>query len=100
MYSFPLSAWCCYEMCSQYHGQFQRLQEIGKVKSKMSINIIIQGVSSTCMGILIDENLTWTAQVSHVSKMLNKNTWGVKKCGVNQKQHCKQAGATKRFDIS
>ena len=21
--------------------------------------------------------------------MLNKNTWGVKKCGANQKQHCK-----------
>ena len=34
------------------------------------------------------------------SDMLNKNTWGVKKCGTNQKQHCKQAGATKRFDIS
>ena len=34
------------------------------------------------------------------SYMLNKNTWGVKKCGANQKQHCKQAGATKRFDIS
>ena len=32
--------------------------------------------------------------------MLNKNTWGVKKCGANQKQHCKQAGATKKFDIS
>ena len=32
--------------------------------------------------------------------MLNKNTWGVKKCGANQKQHCKQTGATKRFDIS
>ena len=32
--------------------------------------------------------------------MLNKNTWSVKKCGANQKQHCKQAGATKRFDIS
>ena len=32
--------------------------------------------------------------------MLNKNTWGVKKCGANQKQHYKQAGATKRFDIS
>ena len=29
--------------------------------------------------------------------MLNKNTWGVKKCGANQKQHCKQAGATKRL---
>ena len=29
--------------------------------------------------------------------MLNKNTWGVKKCGANQKQHYKQA---KRFDIS
>ena len=25
---------------------------------------------------------------------------GCKKCGANQKQHCKQAGATKRFDIS
>ena len=32
--------------------------------------------------------------------MLNKNTWGVKKCKANQKQHCKQAGMTKRFDIS
>ena len=32
--------------------------------------------------------------------MLNKNTWDVKKCGANQKQHCKQAGTTKRFDIS
>ena len=32
--------------------------------------------------------------------MLNKNIWGVKKCRANQKQHCKQAGATKRFDIS
>ena len=32
--------------------------------------------------------------------MLNKNTWGIKKCGANQKQHCKQAGATKTFDIS
>jgi len=32
--------------------------------------------------------------------MLNKNTWGIKKCGANQKQHCKQAGTTKRFDIS
>ena len=29
--------------------------------------------------------------------MLNKNTWGVKKCEGNQKQHCKQAGVTKRF---
>ena len=26
--------------------------------------------------------------------------WGVKKCGANQKQHCKQAGETKKFDIS
>ena len=34
------------------------------------------------------------------SDMLNKNTWGVKKCGANQKQHCKQAGTTKRFNIS
>ena len=25
---------------------------------------------------------------------------GVKQCGANQKQHCKQAGATKRSDIS
>ena len=32
--------------------------------------------------------------------MLNKNTWGVKKCEANQKQHSKQADATKRFDIS
>ena len=32
--------------------------------------------------------------------MLNKNTWGVKKGGANQKQHCKQAGVTKTFDIS
>ena len=23
--------------------------------------------------------------------MLNKNNWDVKKCGANQKQHCKQA---------
>ena len=38
--------------------------------------------------------------VSLVSIILNKNTWGVKKCGANQKQHCKQAGATKKFDIS
>ena len=30
--------------------------------------------------------------------MLNKNTWGVKKCEANQKQHCKLAGMTKRFD--
>ena len=36
----------------------------------------------------------------YVNKMLNKNTWGVKKCGANQKQHCIQAGATKKFDIS
>ena len=27
--------------------------------------------------------------------MLNKNTWGVKRCEANQKQHCKQAGVTK-----
>ena len=27
--------------------------------------------------------------------MLNKNTWGVKKCWANLKQHCKQADATK-----
>ena len=27
--------------------------------------------------------------------MLNKNTWGIKKCEANQKQHCKQAGVTK-----
>ena len=37
---------------------------------------------------------------SFVIYMLNKNTWGVKKCGANQKQHCKQAGTTKMFDIS
>ena len=30
--------------------------------------------------------------------MQNKNTWGVKMCGANQKQHCKQAGETKRFE--
>ena len=35
-----------------------------------------------------------------VIMMLNKNTWDVKKCGANQKQHCKQADTTKRFDIS
>ena len=33
------------------------------------------------------------------SDMLNKNTWDVKKGRANQKQHCKQAGTTKRFDI-
>ena len=34
--------------------------------------------------------------------MLNMKipAWGVKKCGANQKQHCKWAGVTKRFDIS
>ena len=32
--------------------------------------------------------------------MLNKNTWGVKKCEANQKRHCKQACATKNSDIS
>ena len=32
--------------------------------------------------------------------MLNKNTWGVKKGGANQKQHFKQAGTTKTFDIT
>ena len=31
--------------------------------------------------------------------MLNKNTWDVKKCEAIQKQHCQQAGTTKRFDI-
>ena len=31
------------------------------------------------------------------SDMLNKNTWGVKKCGANQKQLSKQAGETKRL---
>ena len=36
----------------------------------------------------------------HVNYMLNKNTWGVKKCEANQKQHCKQACATKNSDIS
>ena len=41
-----------------------------------------------------------TVKATEVIIMLNKNTWGVKKCGANQKQHCKQAGATKRFDIS
>ena len=34
------------------------------------------------------------------SDMLSKNTWDVKKCEANQKQHCKQAGVTKNFDIS
>ena len=29
--------------------------------------------------------------------MLHKNTWGVKKCGANQKQYCKQTGATKAY---
>ena len=50
------------------------------------------------------ENLTTLFVSMHdevcIIIMLNKNTWGVKKCGVNQKQHCKQAGVTKRFDIS
>ena len=32
--------------------------------------------------------------------MLNKNTWDVKKCEANQKQHNKQAGMTKRFDTA
>ena len=35
-----------------------------------------------------------------VYQYAKQNIWGVKKCGANQKQHCKQAGATKRFDIS
>ena len=34
------------------------------------------------------------------SDVLNKNTLGVKKCKVNQKQHCKQVGVSKNFDIS
>ena len=43
---------------------------------------------------------TFFVEHTIVLSMLNKNTWGVKKCGANQKQHCKQAGATKKFDIS
>ena len=41
-----------------------------------------------------------TAKLQLYIYMLNKNTWGVKKYGTNQKQHCKQAGTTKTFDIS
>ena len=33
-------------------------------------------------------------------KKLNKNTWDVKKCEANQKQHYKQACAIKNSDIS
>ena len=44
--------------------------------------------------------LLFLSQIIQVCIMLNKSTWGVKKCGANQKQHCKQAGAIKRFDIS
>ena len=32
--------------------------------------------------------------------MLNKNTWGIKKCEANQKQQCKRTCATKNSDIS
>ena len=32
--------------------------------------------------------------------MLNKNNLDVKKCEANLKQHCKQVGAIKNFDIS
>ena len=48
----------------------------------------------------VDHRLMTALKIVFVKQMLNKNTWGVKKCGANQKQHCKQAGATKRFDIS
>ena len=34
------------------------------------------------------------------SDMLNKITLGIKKCKANQKQHHKQVGVTKNFDIS
>ena len=45
--------------------------------------------------------VSWYSSLGKVvNTMLNKNTWGVKKCGANHKQHCKQAGATKSFDIS
>ena len=36
--------------------------------------------------------------VTKSSDMLSKSTWDIKKCKVNQKQHCKQAGVTKNFD--
>ena len=52
------------------------------------------------LGIMFSTFVHTNCKKSLVYLMLNKNTRGVKKCGVNQKQHCKQAGATKRFDIS
>ena len=31
-------------------------------------------------------------RIAMVYNILNKNTWGVKKCGANQKQHCTKKG--------
>ena len=40
--------------------------------------------------------------LDHNTDLLNakQNTWDVKKHEANQKQHCKQEGAIKNFDIS
>ena len=37
---------------------------------------------------------------TYLYNMLNKNTLGIKKYDVSQKQQCKQIGATNSFDIS
>ena len=72
-----------------YHSVLKVKKNAGLRFSKLSFK-----VESACM--LLYKVVTFVYTKS--SDMLNKNTWGVKKCGANQ--NCKQAGANKKFDIS
>ena len=48
----------------------------------------------------VTPSLVWLSNIIDTYDVLRIKHLGVKKGGANQKQHCKQAGTTKRFDIS
>ena len=91
------------------------LQMLAKeIQEYISVNSsVVQSVSGYCHLEYVNNNgryincylnildvKTLNSNIFYDNNMLNKNTWDVKKCRANQKQHCKQAGTTKRFDIS
>ena len=66
------------------------------------INIVIAAglsiVKKVNPGLL--NSILFCRKVGFLGKMAKQKHLGCKKCGANQKQHCRQADMTKRCDIS
>ena len=94
----------CYYICSFVYTDVKNNFHVCKSSSAPLINAALwhylgtynldfRCENNSTPGILIEE-IQYLLTKS--SNMLNKNTWGLKKCKANKKQQCKQASAIKK----